>query len=100
MKRTITAVLLAAGLILAPTTANAATANPRAIVVTAWPAYSTTVSPKTLTAPWYHNGRKVQVSTVKCASGVADQGTFYRWTRVSGGYMPVWGSPVYLIKCR
>jgi hypothetical protein len=100
MKRTLTAALLAVGLVLTATPAYAVTANPRGIVVNTFPASSSVVSPKVLTAPWYHNGRKTVVSTSKCASGVADQGTFYRWARVSGGFMPVWGAPVYLIKCR
>ena len=98
----LTATLIAAGLVtgVGVVPAYAAPANPKAVAVSAWPAYMTTTSPKILTAPWYHNGRKVTVTTSKCASGVADQGTFYRWTRISGAYVPLWSAPVHLMKCR
>ena len=77
-------------------------ANSAATVVAEWPAYTSVYSPKRTdyVGAFYHNtNTQKTVTTNKCASGKATQGTFYRWGMISGGYTPLTSQPVYLLKC-
>lgn len=70
------------------------------VKVTTWPKSTSNLSPAWNTSPgFYHNGKKTVVTTSKCTSGRAEQGTFYRFTVVDRSYRVLFNQPLYLIKC-
>jgi hypothetical protein len=85
----------------APAHAAYPSAKSSAVLVKAWPSSTTVLSPpKGAIVGLYHNGKKTLVSTPKCTSRIAEQGTFYNWATIAGSRQPLFSQPIYVIKCR
>lgn len=93
------AIFATAGLAVGLAIGGAGAAN--AIVRTSFPAYSTVVSPAGAPpAPFYSNGVKKVINLASCASGKADQQTFYQYTRFAGATQPNWSAPIKIEVCK
>lgn len=91
---------IAAGIALAAGASLAVAAPANAVVRSSFPAYSTVISPKALTAPWYSKGDSRVVNVAACPTGKAEQRTFYQYIRFAGGFQPNWSAPVKIEVCK